>query len=109
MELTKEMKTLAFINVATAIVIMCLTIWTALSLGFIGKDVAPLIIGHCPNSNLVGHDNLNALYALPVLFCASNSKTLSALQINQKSLNRSVTEQPAPCGSRPPRRTIGIH
>ncbi|MDD2348460.1 MAG: hypothetical protein PHS50_09380 [Kiritimatiellae bacterium] len=72
MELTKEMKkTLAFINVATAIVIMCLTIWTALSLGFIGKDVAPLIIGGSdgPTAIWLATDNLNALYALPVLFC----------------------------------------
>jgi len=68
MELTKEMKkTLAFINVATAIVIICLT---ALPWMVLPSDDRIIGGSDGPTAIWLATDNLNALYALPMLLCA---------------------------------------
>jgi len=69
--LTKEMnKTLAFINAATAMTIICLMAWTALPSSPIDKDVAIIGGSNSPTAIWVTTDKMDAIaYFIPVLFC----------------------------------------
>ena len=64
-------KTLAIINAATAIIIICLIAWTALPSGSIDEDVAIIGGSDGPTAFWLTTGKLDAIgYIIPALFCA---------------------------------------
>lgn len=64
-------KTLAIINAATAITIICLMVWTALPSGSIDQDVAIIGGSDGPTAVWLTTGMMDAIdYAVPCLFCA---------------------------------------
>ncbi len=64
-------KTLAFINAAIAITIICLMVWTALTSGSVDDDVPILGGSDGPTAVWLATDKMDAItYAIFALFCA---------------------------------------
>ena len=79
-------KTLAIINAATAITIICLMVWTALPSGSIDQDVAIIGGSDGPTAVWLTTGKMDEIaYAIPVLFCA-------LLLVNTYALYKSTKE-----------------
>ncbi|MDD5707509.1 MAG: hypothetical protein PHR35_16420 [Kiritimatiellae bacterium] len=82
-------KTLAFINAAIAIIIICLMVWTALSASLIHEDAAVIGGSDGPTAVWLTADKLDGIaYGIPVFCCALLLANTYALYMSTKGAKR---------------------